>query len=198
VLYVQTRAGAPVSEIEFDDGGFQMLTPGSGWVQGVVDGGLDFDLFGLQLNEGDTAFVSLDLSPNRDGGLTGGLPAGLLLGVPEVPTLLLVDDSNTGAATPNAEAAFVTVLDGGLFAVGVNPATASTAAAPWRLSYSIFPKSDESRCTTYTSQDLPRPSATPASASSRRRSRCPTRRRSRTSRCSSRSSTLRCPTSTCS
>ena len=144
---MQLRSGTPEAEIEFDDGGVQFVN--TGWIQGVADGGLDPDLFILGLNEGDTAFVSLDLAPDRD----GGRPAGLLLGVPGSPALILADDSNTGATTPNSEAAFVTVLDGGFFAVGVNPPTASGLAVPYRLSYSVFPKGDESRCTTYVSQD---------------------------------------------
>ncbi|HEY1012873.1 MAG TPA: pre-peptidase C-terminal domain-containing protein, partial [Herpetosiphonaceae bacterium] len=70
-LHVKVQSGAPVPETEPNNNGAPQALPASGWVSGVISStaaAVDNDMFSFDLNAGDTAFLSLDLDPERNGG----------------------------------------------------------------------------------------------------------------------------------
>ncbi|GIX32449.1 MAG: hypothetical protein KatS3mg125_0405 [Lysobacterales bacterium] len=151
-LFVQVRRGSPTAETEPNDvgGGGQPL-PASGWVSGLVNPSGDTDYFTLNLNAGDTVFLSLDADPQRVGGTRWNprLGFGVFDGF-----ILLANDANT--TSPNSEAFFFTVRDAGTYGVYVDAAAGAGPAADYHLSVSVFPFVPASaNCTTIDSTDTP-------------------------------------------
>lgn len=77
-LYLQLRSGAPVGETEPNNSRAEADSIAGGYVSGTQSpAGLDF--YAMQLNAGDTLFLSLDFDPERDGlGFNGRLGFGVL------------------------------------------------------------------------------------------------------------------------
>lgn len=151
-LYYQLRSGAPVAETEPNDALPGQALPASGWVSGALSAATDVDFYSINLNAGDTVFMSLDLDPNRGGVATwnGRLGFGTF-GVP--PQILVVNDANIGPL--NSEAFFMTVKDAGTYSVLVDNAAGATFG-PYHLSVTVLPKPGNGGvCTTYTSTNVP-------------------------------------------
>ncbi len=151
-LYVQVRGGAPTAETEPNnttDGGQPL--PASQWVSGLISAATDNDYFAVNLNAGDTVFLSLDADPQRVGGARWNprLGFGVFDGF-----ILVANDANT--TSPNSEAFFFTVRDPGTYFVFVDAAAGAGPSADYHLSVSVFPfVPASSACTTYTSTDTP-------------------------------------------
>jgi subtilisin-like proprotein convertase family protein len=152
-LYFQRRSGSPTTETEpnnLGDGGQAM--PASGWASGAINPVGDTDVFTFALNAGDTVFLSLDLDPERDGGTSWNGRVGI---GPIDGFILVANDANT--TSPNSEAFFFTVREGGTYYAYVDPATAVGGPnLTYHLSVSVFPGTPASpTCATYTSADTP-------------------------------------------
>ena len=145
-LHFQLQSGAPVPETEPNDAAPQPL-PASGWVSGSTSAVSDVDRYSINLNAGDTIYLSLDLDPERDAvewnGVIGLGPfAGIILTI-----------SDAGAQSPDSEAFFMTVQDTGTYQVFV---AATGTFGTYHLSVSVNPPVDEGlNCTVYTSTDVP-------------------------------------------
>ncbi|MBP7686688.1 MAG: proprotein convertase P-domain-containing protein [Thermoflexales bacterium] len=148
-LYLRVQSGSPVAEVEPNNAVPQPL-PVSGWVAGTITATTDMDFYSINLNAGDTAFISLDLDPERDAvewnGATGLGPFNGLI--------LVVNDA--GVLTPDSEAFFMTVKNTGVYQVLVYDATGTTASGTYHLSVSIHPAAAQT-CTTYTGLGGPLP-----------------------------------------
>jgi len=151
-LYFQRRTGTPTAETEVNDTFPGQALPAGGWVSGATSAVADLDFFSLNLNAGDTVFVSVDLDPERDAtewNAQIGLGA---FGTP--PLVLVVNDA--GAATPDSEAFFMTVKAAGTYGVLVGAPTGGTTFGTYHLSVTVLPAADEGiNCTTYTSTNVP-------------------------------------------
>ncbi|GEM_PF-1487433 len=111
-------------------------------VSGVVNDPSDVDLFSLTLNAGDTVFLSLDLDPERNSVTFDGR-----IGFKPADTVLAPNDGNI--TSPNSEALFYTVQDGGTYTISVDSVGGTgNPNATYRLSYAVFPQSDSSECIT--------------------------------------------------
>jgi uncharacterized repeat protein (TIGR01451 family) len=140
--------------------------PANGWVSGTRNpaGATEFDFFSLNLNAGDTVFLSLDLDPERDAvNWNGRLGFASFGDTPLVNQILVVDDAGGSEGTGNpiipSEAMFLTVQTAGTYFVFVDSATAATGGPTltYQLSVSVHPAVDEGvNCTTYTSTDVPK------------------------------------------
>lgn len=150
-LFVQVRRGSPTAETEPNPSPGGQPLPASGWVSGVVDPSGDTDYFTLNLNAGDTVFLSLDADPQRVGGTRWNPRLGF--GVFDGFVFLVNDGSIT---SPNSEAFFFTVRDAGTYGVYVDAAVGEGPAADYHLSVSVFPFVPASdNCTTIDSTDTP-------------------------------------------
>ncbi len=146
-LHVRIQSGSPAAEVEPNDVTPQPL-PASGWVAGSTSSEADFDFYSIDLNAGDTLFLSLDLDPERDNvEWNGQLGAGIFNG-----SILVVNDA--GATGPDSEAFFVTVKETGTYRVLVNVPVGGTTFGTYQLSTSVHPSAPQT-CTTYTSADVP-------------------------------------------
>jgi hypothetical protein len=65
-LYFQLRSGSPTAETEANDTFPGQALPAGGWVSGATGSTTDLDFYSLNLNAGDTVWVSVDLDPERD------------------------------------------------------------------------------------------------------------------------------------
>lgn len=101
---------------------------------GSVNPAADVDYFAIDLNAGDTVFLSLDLDPERDGTtFNGRLGIGPLGGV-----ILVANDASV--ISPNSEAHFYTVATAGTYYIYVDDATATGSAThTYRLAVAVFP-----------------------------------------------------------
>ncbi len=126
--------------------------PGGNWVSGSTSATTDADFYTLNLNAGDTVFVSVDLDPERDG-IEWNAQAGLgSFGTP--PQILVANDA--GAATPDSEAFFLSVKNPGTYGVLVGVPAGGTTFGTYHLSVTVFPQVNEGvNCTTYTSTNVP-------------------------------------------
>lgn len=123
-----------------------------GWVSGNTSATTDADFYSLNLNAGDTVFVSVDMDPERD---TTEWNAQIGLGAFGVPPLVTVVN-DAGAATPDSEAFFMTVNAAGTYGVLVGLPTGGTTFGTYHASITVFPKVEEGvNCTTYTSTNVP-------------------------------------------
>jgi uncharacterized repeat protein (TIGR01451 family) len=164
-LHLRVQSGAPTPEVESNDTpATANPLPANGWVSGTRNpaAATEQDWYSLDLNAGDTVFLSLDLDPERDGVSWNGR-LGLALFGDAGNQILVVDDAGTGDVSPNpnipSEALFFTVKTAGTYYAFVDSATAATGGptATYNLSVSVHPPADEGvSCTTYTSADIPK------------------------------------------
>lgn len=150
-LYFRLQSGLPGPETEpNNDGQTPNPLPMNGWVSGAIDVAADTDTFSLNLNAGDTVYLSLDADPERDGTTWNPrLGFGLFDGFYQF--------ANDGSSTsPNSEALFWTVKTAGTYRVIVD-ASAGTPAPTftYTLSVSVHAADTKRACTTYTSANVP-------------------------------------------
>jgi subtilisin-like proprotein convertase family protein len=136
-VVLDVQSGDPAPEAEPTDP--QMLG-GERYVSGTRAAG-DSDRFGLELEAGDTVFLSLDLDPERDGTRIDGR---LAFGQED---LIDSDDHYTGDANPS-EAYAGTVDSAGVHLVSVDAAAADQSGT-YVLSITVIPAVQRS-CRTYT------------------------------------------------
>jgi subtilisin-like proprotein convertase family protein len=165
-LYFQLRSSAPTAEFEANDtpGTANPLPAGGGAVSGARNPATapEQDWFSINLNAGDTVYLSLDLDPERDGTTWNGRLGFALFG-DATNQILPTDDPGTGDLTPNpvipSEAIAWTVATAGTYYAFVDSANAATGgpAATYNLSVTVLPAAPASpSCTTYTSTDVPK------------------------------------------
>jgi len=160
-LYLQVRSGSPMPEIEANDTP-ATANPGLVWANGTRNpaAATEQDWYAVNLNAGDTVFLSLDLDPERDGVTWNGRLGFALFG-DAANQILPADDAGTGDVSPNpvrpSEAMFITVKTAGTYFAFVDSATAATGGptATYHLNISVIPAIDE-QFTTYTSTDVPK------------------------------------------
>jgi uncharacterized repeat protein (TIGR01451 family) len=151
-LFFQLRSGTPTAETEPNDTFPGTALPAGGWVSGNTSATTDADFYTLNLNAGDTVFVSVDLDPERD---TTEWNAQIGVGAFGAPPLVLVAN-DAGAATPDSEAFFLTADAAGTYGVLVGLPTGGTTFGTYHASVTVFPKVDDGvNCTTYTSTNVP-------------------------------------------
>ncbi len=164
-LHFRLQNGAPTPEVESNDTpATANPLPANGWVSGARNpaAATEQDWYSLNLNAGDTVYLSLDLDPERDGTVWNGRLGFGLFG-DAANQILVVDDAGTGDVSPNpnipSEAMFFTVKDAGTYFAFVDSASAAVGGptATYNLSVSVHPATDEGvNCTTYTSTDVPK------------------------------------------
>jgi len=158
-LYLQVRSGSPTVETEPNDS-FGAPNPATFWASGARNPAMasEQDYYPLTLAAGDTAFLSLDLDPERDGTSWNGRIAFGLFG-DAANQLLVANDANNAEVLPNApsEAFFLTVKEAGTYYVMIDSATAVTGGptATYHLNISVLPEAVET-WTTHTSTDIPK------------------------------------------
>ena len=148
-LYFRLQAGSPAGETEPNDtSDTATAAPVNGWIAGNFATNIDADFYSLDLNAGDTVFLSLDLDPERDDITSNGrLGIGLFSGY-----VLLINDTTT--ATPNSEAFFLTVKNSGTYYVLVD-APSSPVVDDYQLSISVLAAPvSATTCTTYTNSAI--------------------------------------------
>ena len=156
-VYLQLRSNAPVSEVEPNGPSSVMANPLSGgYVSGVYDLADERDLFAMQLNAGDTVFLSLDLDPERDGvGFNARLGFGPLgAGAAGENAIFVVNDpgeSESPMPTIPSEAYEVTVLRNGTYHASVTGIDVAQWGdqATYRLSATVL-SAARPKCQTYT------------------------------------------------
>jgi uncharacterized repeat protein (TIGR01451 family) len=160
-LHFNKVAGSPTPEVEPNNSpATANPVPASGWVSGDVSAVSpgESDFFSLNLNAGDSVYLSLDMNPERDLNVWNGRLGFGLFGNPPANQILLVNDANAGAVAtdPNSEAFFFTVLTAGTYFVYLDSIVAAGLGpnATYHLSVAVHPAAVES-CTTYTSTDVP-------------------------------------------
>ncbi|HSS78772.1 MAG TPA: PPC domain-containing protein, partial [Thermoanaerobaculia bacterium] len=102
-LHLRVQSGAPTPEVEGNDTpATANPLPANGWVSGTRNpaAATEQDWYSLNLNAGDTVFLSLDLDPERDGVSWNGR-LGIALFGDAGNQILVVDDAGTGDVTPN-------------------------------------------------------------------------------------------------
>ncbi|WP_175497941.1 proprotein convertase P-domain-containing protein [Dokdonella immobilis] len=164
-LHFRLQSGAPTPEVESNDTPATATPlPANGWVSGARNpaAATEQDWYSLNLNAGDTVFLSLDVDPERDGTVWNGRLGFGLFGDAS-NQILVVDDAGTGDVAPNpvipSEAFFLTVKNAGTYFAFVDSASAATGGptATYNLSVSVHPAANEGvNCTTYTSTDVPK------------------------------------------
>lgn len=163
VLHFQQQSVAPIAETEPNETPATATPmPASGHVSGVITGVSpgEADFYSINLNAGDTVFLSLDMNPERDANVWNGRLGFALFGNPPANQILVANDANAGAAPadPNSEAFFFTVKDAGTYFIYVDSIVAAGlgANATYNLSVSVRPLPVlAGSCTTYTSTDVP-------------------------------------------
>ena len=163
-LHLRVQSGAPTPEVEGNDTpATANVLPVNGWVSGTRDPALatEQDWFSLNLNAGDSVYLSLDANPERDG-VVWNSRLGFALFGDAANQILVVDDAGTGDILPvpnnPSEAMFFTVKTAGTYFAFVDSATAATGGptATYHLSVSVHPAANEGvNCTTYTSTNVP-------------------------------------------
>ncbi len=137
--------------------------PASGWISGARNpaAATEQDWYRLNLNAGDTVFLSLDMDPERDSTTWNGRLGFALFG--DAGNQILVSDDAGSAETPNptipSEAMFMTVKNAGTYFAFVDSASAATGGptATYHLNVSVIPHIVLGvNCTTYTSTDVPK------------------------------------------
>jgi subtilisin-like proprotein convertase family protein len=149
-LYLQLRSGTPPSESEPNDEPGQATLLTTGEVTGTHTAN-DRDWYSMELHEGDTVFLSLDLEPNRDGETFNGR-LGLGRFGDASNQVLVVDDPSEGEppdSTPPSEALTMTVEKTGIYYAYVDSGN-SAAGTGYDLSATVIPASQPS-CRSYPS-----------------------------------------------
>ena len=129
--------------------------PANGFFSGAISATTDVrDYYAINLNAGDTIFLSLDANPERDAAFFNPRFG---FGSPLFNNFTLIfNDANAGtAANPNSEAIAFTVKAAGTYYVFVDPATAGTGdpTFTYNIAVAVFPAASQ-RCTTYNSTDI--------------------------------------------
>ncbi len=153
-LHVRVQPAATTPESEPNDSpATANVLPAGGHVSGVHLTS-DVDWFQISLNAGDSLYLSLDADPERNAA-TWNPRMGVGLFGDAGDQVLTVDDAS--ATSPNSEALFVTVQQGGTYYVRVDSSSsAGSIAQTYNLSVSVHPATPASAvCTTYTSTDVP-------------------------------------------
>ena len=153
-LYFQLQSGSPTPETEPNDTFPGQALPASGWVSGSTSAAADLDFYSVNLNAGDTIYMSLDMDPERNG------DSNLQLGLGTFDTfVLLINDSGAGFApftAPDSEAYFMTVKTTGTYGILVSVPTTGGVSGTYTLSTSVLPAANRGiNCTTYTSTNVP-------------------------------------------
>ena len=160
---LQSGSGAPTPEVEANDSAATATPlPANGWVSGTRNpaAATEQDWYSLNLNAGDTVFLSLDLDPERDGTTWNGRLGFALFG-DAANQILVIDDAGTGDVSPipnlPSEALFMTVKDAGTYYAFVDSASAAVGGptATYHLSVTVLPAPTGLTCTTYTSTNVP-------------------------------------------
>ena len=164
-LHLKVQSGSPVAEVEANDTpATANPLPASGWVSGARNpaAAAEQDWYSLNLNAGDTVYLSLDVDPEDDLTVWNGRLGFALFG-DAGNQILVIDDAGTGDVSPlpnrPSEALFMTVKTAGTYFAFVDSASAATGGptATYHLSVSVHPATDEGvNCTTYTSTDVPK------------------------------------------
>jgi subtilisin-like proprotein convertase family protein len=146
-LYLQLRSGAPVGETEPNNTAAAADSIAGGYVSGMQSpAGLDF--YAMQLNAGDTLFLSLDFDPERDGlGFNGRLGFGVL-GEPGNQYRLSVRNQ-VPSGSPSI-AYEITIAKDGTYYAEVNTVDLAEGGpqATYRLSATVLPAA-RPNCRTY-------------------------------------------------
>ncbi|MFN7941247.1 MAG: proprotein convertase P-domain-containing protein [Thermoanaerobaculia bacterium] len=164
-MHMRVQSGAPTPEVEGNDTpATANVLPANGWVSGTRNpaAASEQDWYSLNLNAGDTVFLSLDLNPERDATVWNGRLGFALFG-DAGNQILVADDAGNGDILPvpnnPSEAMFMTVKTAGTYFAFVDSATATVGGptATYQLSVSVHPAVQEGvNCTTYTSTDVPK------------------------------------------
>ena len=144
-LWLHVRSGAPVTEAEPNDEASSANALSGGYVAGARDPAGDEDLYALELDAGDTVFLSLDLDPERDGTTFNGR-----LGFGDAQSIVVVNDPGT-ADDIDSEAYVATVPTSGTYYAYVDSTVAGAGGptATYHLSATVIPSARPS-CRTYT------------------------------------------------
>ncbi|MFN7973827.1 MAG: putative Ig domain-containing protein [Acidobacteriota bacterium] len=150
-LYYQVRTGATAPEIEPNDTTTNATPLVTGWANGSINPAADADFYSFNMNAGDTAYLSLDLDPERDGTTWNGV-----VGICCFDNYILtVNDASV--TSPNSEATFMTALTTGTYYAFVTEnASGGAPTDTYHLSVTINPRAPQTGCTTYTSTDVPK------------------------------------------
>ena len=100
-LHFNRLAGAPMPEVEANDTpATANPLPASGWVSGTITAVSpgESDFYSINLNAGDSVYLSLDMNPERDASVWNGRLGFGLFGNPPANQILLANDANAGAA----------------------------------------------------------------------------------------------------
>jgi subtilisin-like proprotein convertase family protein len=142
-LHVQLRSGTPESEAEPNNAMPQPLA--GGWIAGDLSATADVDLYSIDLDAGETAYVSLDLDPERNGVEWNGS----LSFSPAAGAFVVANDGGSVIdALPDSEAAFFTALDAGTYILRVS--APSTSFGTYHLNASVHAAASETGCVTHT------------------------------------------------
>lgn len=149
-LYLEVRDGSPAPEAEPNDSTANANPLSDGHASGVLNPAGEQDHFAIELNAGDTVFLSLDLNPERDAtNWDGRLGFGLLGDAGDQITV--VDSKGVPSPTnPLSEAMFATVDKSGTYYVvvdGGDPGVGGPTAT-YRLSAAVIAAAPSS-CRTY-------------------------------------------------
>jgi uncharacterized repeat protein (TIGR01451 family) len=163
MLNYTLQTGAPTAETEPNETtATANALPGSGWVSGTITATspTEQDFYSINLNAGDSVYLSLDMNPERDVNVWNGRLGFGLFGNTPANNILIANDANAGAAPadPNSEAFFYTILTPGTYFVYVDSTVAAGlgATATYNLSVKVFPHVDATgTCVTYTSTNVP-------------------------------------------
>jgi subtilisin-like proprotein convertase family protein len=147
-LYFALKDATPTAETEpNNNGGTPNPIPASGLMSGSINPAADNDTFSIALNAGDTAFISLNIDPERDTVQWNGRTGMGLFGTPN--NFLVISDGSVGSVTnPLSEAFFMTVRTAGTYVVYVDePAGGGGATFTYTLNVTVIPPET---CTTFT------------------------------------------------
>ncbi|HEY8208410.1 MAG TPA: pre-peptidase C-terminal domain-containing protein, partial [Myxococcaceae bacterium] len=125
--------------------------PATGFVDGSLSATTDIDVYSINLNAGDTIYVSVDGQPTRAGPFTQ-----IRTGLGIFSNLFLVVNDTSGTSPPPSEAFFMTVQTTGQYFIFMDIG-GGTAFGAYRLAATVFPRDQVgATCTTYTSADVPK------------------------------------------
>jgi hypothetical protein len=146
-LHFRRQSAAPTAEVEPNNTPATATPiPASGHVSGTVTAVSpgESDFYSINLNAGDSVYLSLDMDPERDAVVWNGRLGFGLFGNPPANQILLANDANAGAnpADPNSEAFFFTVKDAGTYFVYVDSTVAAGlgATATYNLNVNVLPR----------------------------------------------------------
>ena len=153
-LYLQLHSGLPLPEMEPNDSPAEAAPLSGGYVSGRQSPSSDRDFFALNLNAGDTVFLSLDLDPERDGiSFNARLGVGLFH---EDKHIAVVNNRVTAFPSIPAEDYKVTVSRSGTYYAYIKAVGEDEGGeeATYRLSATVLP-ADQPSCRTYVSRPSP-------------------------------------------